>query len=88
METYMRLRTDEIDPKEQRWLVLLLIMAAAAGHTESVKKTMEAANLATPMEPLWHAVRAETGENIEPLPAEIRDAVEDIQKQIRNGTAN
>ena len=34
------------------------------------------------MEPLWHAVRAETGEELESLPAEITQAVTDIRKRL------
>lgn len=88
METYLQLHRHEPNTEERRLLALLLTMAATEGHAEGVKKLMETASLATPMEPLWHAVRAEAGENIEPLPAEIMDAVEDIRKQIRNGAVN
>ena len=58
-----------------------LIRAVAAGHGKRVKKMMEATNLAEPMEPLWHAVRAELGEELEPLPAEIMDAVIEIRSK-------
>ena len=33
------------------------------------------------MEPLWHAVREELGEALEPLPAEIRDTVTEIRQE-------
>ena len=58
-----------------------LIGAVAAGHGKRVKKVMEEANLAEPMEPLWHAVRAELGEVLEPLPAEIMDTVTEIRSR-------
>ena len=58
-----------------------LIRAVAAGHGKRVKKMMEEANLAEPMEPLWHAVRAELGEELEPLPAEIMDTVTEIRSR-------
>ena len=35
------------------------------------------------MEPLWHAVRAELGEELEPLPAEIMDAVTDVRRRLQ-----
>ena len=58
-----------------------LIRAVAAGHGKRVKRLMEEANLAEPMEPLWHAVRAELGEELEPLPAEIMDTVTEIRSR-------
>ena len=58
-----------------------LIPAVAAGHGERVGRMMEEAGLAEPMEPLWHAVRAELGEELEPLPAEIMEAVKDVRRQ-------
>ena len=58
-----------------------LIRAVAAGHGKRVRKMMEEANLAESMEPLWHAVRAELGEELEPLPAEIMDTVTEIRSR-------
>ena len=58
-----------------------LIRAVAAGHGKRVKRLMEEASLAEPMEPLWHAVRAELGEELEPLPAEIMDTVTEIRSR-------
>ncbi|MDD9980522.1 MAG: tetratricopeptide repeat protein [Gammaproteobacteria bacterium] len=58
-----------------------LIRAVAAGHGKRVKEMMEEANLSESMEPLWHAVRAELGEELEPLPAEIMDAVTEIRSR-------
>ena len=53
---------------------------------------MQEARLAEPMEPLWHAVRAELGEELEPLPAEIMDTVTEIRirfsKESAPGRAN
>ena len=43
---------------------------------------MEKAGLAESMEPLWHAVRADAGEELEPLPAEIMDTVKDIRREV------
>ena len=58
-----------------------LIRAVAAGHGKRVKEMMEEANLSESMEPLWHAVRAELGEELEPLPAEIMDAVTEVRSR-------
>ena len=58
-----------------------LIRAVAAGHGKRVKRLMEEESLAEPMEPLWHAVRAELGEELEPLPAEIMDTVTEIKSR-------
>ncbi len=71
------------DFQTQRWpgLTDSLIGAVAAGHGSRVKELVEKAGLVEPMEPLWHAVRAELGEQIEPLPAEIMDTVTDIRKE-------
>ena len=43
---------------------------------------MEEADLAQRMEPLWHALREELGEELEPLPAEIMDAVKEVRQRI------
>ena len=69
------------DFQEQEWAGLTesLIPAVAAGHGLRVKQMMETAGLVEPMEPLWHAVRAELGEELEPLPAEIMETVADLR---------
>ena len=58
-----------------------LIRAVAAGYGKRVKRLMEETSLAEPMEPLWHAVRAELGEELEPLPVEIMDTVTEIRSR-------
>ena len=58
-----------------------LIRAVAAGHGRRVIAIMEVAGLAESMEPLWHAIRAELGEELEPLPAEIMMAVTEIRQR-------
>ena len=63
-------------------LAASLMRAAASGHGKQVKRMMEASGLAEPMEPLWHAVRAELGEGLEPLPAEVMDAVKEVRRQM------
>ena len=59
-----------------------LISVVAAGLGPRLKALMEKAGLVEPMEPLWHAIRAELGEGLEPLPAEIMDTVTEIRKSI------
>ena len=59
-----------------------LIGAAAAGHGARVKRIMREAGLVESMEPLWHAVRAELGEDLEALPAEVMDAVLLLRRRI------
>ena len=51
------------------------IRALAAGHATRVKEIMGRTTFPESMEPLWHATRAELGEEIGPLPAEVADAV-------------
>ena len=63
-------------------LTRTLISATAAGQERSVKEIMENNNLVDLMEPLWHAVRLELDEELEPLPAEIMDAVKEVQGRI------
>ncbi|MCY4379524.1 MAG: AAA family ATPase [Candidatus Dadabacteria bacterium] len=59
-----------------------LINLSAAGWSQQVRQIMEShPALTETMEPLWHAVRAETGEELESLPAEITQAVTDIRKK-------
>ncbi len=59
-----------------------LINLTAAGWSQQVRRIMEShPALTETMEPLWHAVRAEAGEELESLPAEITQAVTDIRKK-------
>ena len=55
-----------------------LIRAAAAGHGQRVKR----------MEPLWHAVRAELDEELEPLPAKSWNAVSVIREQLAESASS
>lgn len=70
--------------QDQNWnsFTKSLISFAAAGWVPKVKQMMENyPALAETMEPLWHAVREEMGEKLEPLPAEVMDAVTDIRQK-------
>ena len=71
----------ELPQSSMLGLTKSLTRAVAAGHGKRVKRLMEEASLAEPMEPLWHAVRAELGEELEPLPAEIMDTVTEIRNR-------
>ena len=63
-------------------LTASLIKFVVAGYGASVKRLMERnAHLVETMEPLWHAVRAALGEELEPLPAEIVDTVTEIRQK-------
>ena len=81
LEWSLLVSSEELSQSRMRGLTEPLIRAVAAGHGKRVKKMMEEANLAESMEPLWHAVRAELGEELEPLPAEIMDAVTEIRRR-------
>ena len=62
-------------------LTTLLINLVATGHGARVKRLIENAGLVERMEPLWHALKSELGEKIEPLPAEIMDTVNDVKRK-------
>ena len=59
----------------------LLIRLVRAGQGTRVKQLIEDAGLVERMEPLWHAVKSQLGEQIEPLPAEIMDTVTDVKRK-------
>ena len=81
LERALRLGTEDLQDQQRPALTESLIRAAAAGHGTQVKRMMEKFGLTESMEPLWHAVRAELGEELEPLPAEIMDAVADLRRE-------
>ena len=72
----------ELQGQQGAWLIHSLICAAAAGHGVRIMRIVDEAGLIESMEPLWHALRAELGEQLEPLPAEIMDAVSTIRERI------
>ena len=81
MERALQVGGDDFQNQERPAVMASLIQAVAAGHGSRVKRTMAEYGLIESMEPLWHAVRAELGEGLEPLPAEIMDAVTDIRQE-------
>ena len=81
LERALHMGDDAFLNQERPAVTASLIQAVAAGHGPWVKRMMEKFGLIELMEPLWHAVRVELGETLEPLPAEIMDVVRDIRKE-------
>lgn len=88
LEQALRGDGDEFEDREWLGLTESLIQASAAGYGERVKRIMVDTRLAQRMEPLWHTLRAELGEDLEPLPAEIMDAMSDIKEKLAMKQAN
>ena len=82
LEHCLREGGEEIRDRESAGLIDAFVRAAAAGYLRWVERTMMEAGLTESMEPLWRAIRAELGEKVEPLPAEIADAVADVRRRI------
>ena len=82
VERALDLGGGEFQARSWPGLTEYLIRVVAGGHGQRVRQLMEQAGLGEQMEPLWHAVRAELGEDLEPLPVEVMDAVTDIRKRI------
>ena len=80
LEQALRVGRGQSRETERPRLAQSMIRAVAAGHAGRVKQMMEEAGLVESMEPLWHAVRVELGEELESLPAEILDAVSVIRE--------
>ena len=78
-------RVVHTDDVRKNWgqpgLTASLIKLVAVGHGARVKRLVEDAGLVESMEPLWHATRADLGEELEPLPAEIMDTVTNIRQK-------
>ncbi len=83
-EHALRIGGFEFQNEKRPPLTVSLCHAIAAGYAPRVRRIMEEFGLVESMEPLWHAVRLELGEDLEPLPAEIMDAVTDIQRNFIN----
>ena len=86
LERSVRIGGKEFLDKESRRLTELLIEASVAGQRRRVKEMMAESTLAERMEPLWHAVRLELGEELEPLPTEVMDAVIEVRRRIPGTT--
>ena len=72
---------DEFQTEGWPGLTEYLIRVVSSGHGQLVRQLMDKAGLGESMEPLWHAVRAEQGEELEPLPVEVMDVVTEIRKR-------
>ena len=81
LEQAVDVEAEELDAEVGPRLTGSLMRAAAAGHGQRVKRMMEDSGLAKPMEAVWHAVRAELGEELEPLPAEVMGAVMEVRRR-------
>ena len=79
------LRTRTLSKEAQqgmlRWLDVF-IEGVAQGHAPYVKQLIAEAGVTETMEPLWHAVRAELGEELGPLPVEVMAAVDEVRGKI------
>lgn len=82
LEHCVREGGEEIRDRESAGLIDAFVRAAAAGHMRWVERTMIEAGLTESMEPLWRAIRAELGEEVEALPTEIADAMADVRDRI------
>ena len=69
------------DDEERAGLIASLISAVVANHGRAVKELMERTGADRTMEPLWHAVRADLGEEPGPLPAEIADVTNGLLEE-------
>ena len=86
LEQALRVGCGQSREHERLRLAQSMIRAVAAGHAGRVKQMMEEAGIVESMEPLWHAVRLELGEELEPLPAEILEAVSVICQMVAGST--
>ena len=78
----MRLGKGDLQKGEWGGLIDSLISAVAANQGSKVRYMMEEIGLSEVMEPLWYAIRADLGEELEPLPVEIADSVTDILEEL------
>lgn len=84
----LRVGGDEFREREQQRVANSLMSAAAAGQGPSVKRTMAEYGLVESMEPLWQGVRAQLGEELESLPAEVMDATMEVRRRISGDRGN
>ena len=75
------IHTDANERLTQRWTHMLIAMIADGGAAQ-IKRLLVDANATESLEPLWLAARAELGEDLGPLPAEVLDAVEEVRRMI------
>ena len=80
-EEAVRLDKDDGDNELRTGLIASLISAVVADHGRAAKELMERTGADRTMEPLWHAVRADLGEEPGPLPAEIADVTNGLLEE-------
>ena len=85
LDRAVRADGDDLNLAKMPGLADSFIHAVAAGHGKRARTILEESGLTKTMEPLWHAVREELGEDLEPLPAEVRDTVREIRRRFANG---
>ena len=85
LERSVGMGSRDFQQHERHTLTEVIVRCAAAGHGVRAKKIMDEGGLVELMEPLWHAVRAEMGEELEPLPSEIMDAMWIVRQRISRG---
>ena len=73
--------TDATERYGGRWTHTLIAMIAH-GRAAQVKQLLIEANATESLEPLWLAARAELGEDLGPLPAEVLDAVDEVGRMV------
>ena len=81
LNSAIRLGIEDLSGGEWRGLIESLISAVAANQGRKVKNILEQTGVTDEMEPLWYAIRADLGEELEPLPTEIADSVADILEE-------
>ena len=81
LELALLLSIKEEQDGERSGLIESLIAAVASSQGLRVKSMMERVGVIDVMEPLWHAVRADLGEDVEPLPTEISNAVKTLLEE-------
>ena len=81
LEHCLNAKPDAFQCKLSR-IASILIEAIRAGKGRKVKSVIESVEINKELEPLWHALRDHLGEDLEPLPREINDAVEHIGQRI------
>ena len=78
-EAVLDAATDANEQFGRHWTHTLIGMIAY-GRVAQVKQLLVDANATESLEPLWLAARAELGEDLGPLPAEVLDAVEEVRR--------
>ena len=79
-----RVPSADIDATErfdQRWTHMLVAMIAH-GRAAQVKKILNETSATECLEPVWLAARAELGEDLGPLPAEVLNAVDEVRQMV------